>query len=458
MYIYLNFIFLISFYIFISFKCIANELPKTVSYIVTDGNCCGGEESDPHAVHGIQANDGSYILSGKSLDKSGKENGFIIKIPGNLTIEKYFLNPDEEYNLEWSFILGSNNKKDGINASAVLSNSVFIAGYLENSKGVIDRYLGKLDIFNGELIWEIILPSKNKKLESAFESILITEDKGIILTGVVNADKGSIEGFKSYGNPQDGNAFGMFFSSDDIKTNNKPINPLWEVHYKNSLSGKSIKELQNKKGFVIATSTIEEPRISKVIKINTKGNIIWEKTYPVHGEITDISVTNDSYYISGHKKDNLGGIDGSISKISNDGSLIWNKSYGNPKGGDNKFKNSGKGNRKLIFDECWSITSTDDGAIMACGTGIEGCEEFEGSLLKECLKDPRKTWRSYLIKINNDGDLIWEKTGSFTFPGEENEEDVPSTASEWIFQTQNGNFASVVDLGFGVGLEILTDN
>ena len=54
--------------------------------------------------------------------------------------------------------------------------------------------------------------------------------------------------------------------------------------------------------------------------------------------------------------------------------------------------------------------------------------------------------------------LIWEKTGSFTFPGEENEEDVPSTASEWIFQTQNGNFASVVDLGFGVGLEILTDN
>ena len=38
------------------------------------------------------------------------------------------------------------------------------------------------------------------------------------------------------------------------------------------------------------------------------------------------------------------------------------------------------------------------------------------------------------------------------------EEDVPSTASEWIFQTKNGNFASVVDLGFGIGLEILTDN
>jgi len=137
--------------------------------MVTDGDCCGGEESDPHAVHGIQANDGSYFLSGKSLDKSGKENGFIIKIPSDLPNEKVFLNPDEEYNLEWSFILGSNNKKDGINATAVLSDSVFVAGYVENSKGVIDRYLGKLNIFNGELIWEIILPSENKKLESAFE-------------------------------------------------------------------------------------------------------------------------------------------------------------------------------------------------------------------------------------------------------------------------------------------------
>ena len=37
----------------------------------------------------------------------------------------------------------------------------------------------------------------------------------------------------------------------------------------------------------------------------------------------------------------------------------------------------------------------------------------------------------------------------------EDEEDLPSTASEWVFTTKSGNLASVVDLSFGVGLEIL---
>ena len=45
-------------------------------------------------------------------------------------------------------------------------------------------------------------------------------------------------------------------------------------------------------------------------------------------------------------------------------------------------------------------------------------------------------------------------TNSFVFEGED-EEDLPSTASEWVFTTKSGNLASVVDLSFGVGLEIL---
>ena len=45
-------------------------------------------------------------------------------------------------------------------------------------------------------------------------------------------------------------------------------------------------------------------------------------------------------------------------------------------------------------------------------------------------------WR--LIGLQNDG-----------------EDEVVSTASEWVFTTQSGNLASVVDLSFGVGLEIL---
>jgi hypothetical protein len=38
---------------------------------------------------------------------------------------------------------------------------------------------------------------------------------------------------------------------------------------------------------------------------------------------------------------------------------------------------------------------------------------------------------------------------------DEDEEDVPSTASEWVFTTANGDLASVVDLSFGMGIEVL---
>ena len=95
---------------------------------------------------------------------------------------------------------------------------------------------------------------------------------------------------------------------------------------------------------------------------------------------------------------------------------------------------------------------------MACGTGIEGCDELNGEIKNQCEEDPRTTWRSYLIRIDSVGSLIWEKASSFTFPGEESEDDVPSTASEWVFITKNGELASVVDLAFGIGLEIIDLN
>ena len=57
--------------------------------------------------------------------------------------------------------------------------------------------------------------------------------------------------------------------------------------------------------------------------------MIWDKKYPNHGEITDIVSFQDSFYLSGHNGSHKTGIDGSITKISNDGKKIWNKSYGN---------------------------------------------------------------------------------------------------------------------------------
>ena len=70
-----------------------------------------------------------------------------------------------------------------------------------------------------------------------------------------------------------------------------------------------------------------------------------------------------------------------------------------------------------------------------------------------CEDDPRTAWRSYLIHINFNGNLIWQRASSFRH--EDDEDNVPSTASEWVFTTKSGNLASVVDLSFGIGIEVI---
>ncbi|RZO89875.1 MAG: hypothetical protein EVA57_01230 [alpha proteobacterium HIMB59] len=447
------------FFLFFIFFFILNnlngqEIPKTKSYYVVDSYCCGGEDSDPHAVFGVESPNG-YILLGKSLDDTYTENGFAVKISKNLPDEKLFLHPDEEETFDWSLVDGENGMREGFNSAVVFNEHIFIAGYKETKKNVIDRYLIKVGLSDGKVVWSKTFPSKSNKKSSAFESVILTNENGILLTGVTNSSYDELEGFKSYGNPTSGNAFSMYLSSENLISNDPPLNPNWEKQYKNSLTGKSIKNINGSNDFLIASSS-HEPTVAKVLKIDKDGNLIWDKKYPNHGEITDIVSFQDSFYLSGHNGSHRTGIDGSITKISSDGKKIWNKSYGNTKEVNHDFFEESLVENNLIFDECWSITSIlNEGIVMACGTGIEECESVPENTQAKCEEDPRTTWRSYLVKIDSSGDIIWEKTGSFTFPGEEDTDDLPSTASEWIFITQEGYVASIIDLAFGIGLEIL---
>ena len=143
-----------------------------------------------------------------------------------------------------------------------------------------------------------------------------------------------------------------------------------------------------------------------------------------------------------------GALDGSITKLSKDGSIVWSEQYGNPISGKGIFAGLGKENDRFIFDECWGIDSTSDGgAIMACGTGTH-CDEFEDNerQFAQCAADPREIWRSLLIKVDRRGNMVWYKTDSFI---EENDDWIPNTASEYVLITKDGRIASVLDLDFG---------
>ena len=433
---------------------VASDIPKQKSFIVMDGSCCNGEESDPHAVHGIQTKSGAFILSGKIIDGSGYEDGFIIKVPHSLPDGQIFLHHEEEFNLDWTVIIGKANKRDGINAAADMEGAIFAGGYMQNQDDIINSYLVKLNESTGDLIWARSYPSEVKTKESAIEAVIRSANNAILVAGVINAEEGALEGFKSYGNPVSGDAFVMYFSEKQVTSKFAPESPIWKLEIKDALAVKHLEELPSGDGFLLALHGDEEPAMAKVMKISLDGQPIWELDVPEHGELTAITVTKNGYFLSGHKADRFDGIDASISKISLNGEFLWNKSFGNPKGGDLIFSGLDEGDPRLIYDECWGITEFKNGLVLACGTGIEHCEDLDQDLTSTCENDPRTTWRSNLIHVDFSGNLIWQRASSFVFEGEE-DEDIPSTASEWVFTTKSGNLASVVDLSFGVGLEIL---
>ncbi len=436
----------------------AKETAQSTGFFVTNESCCG-EDSDPHAVHGIEVPGEGIVLTGKFLDLGNSNDGFVVKFPMIIEAgrENVWLLPDEDLSYDWVFSFGSKGGEDVANSSVFLDDFVFVAGLLASKEGTLDRYLAKIELSTGALLWQKTFRSEDKNKDSAFESALITDNNGLILTGVTNAARQSIEGFKSYGNPTDGNVFVMYFEEDQLLAKTPPKKPVWEKNMKDALTGKSIIQNVEEQTFIIASSTREEPAIAKIIKIDQNGNLVWSSNYPHHGEVTDISISRkngniDGYFMSGHKSVNDSGIDGSITKISTDGDIIWTNTYGNPTWGKNNLNNLGKGSEKFIYDECWGIESLNNGgAIMACGTGTH-CDEFEENreLYNQCIKDPRETWRSLLLQVDEHGELVWESAESFV---EENE--VITTASEYVIRSKEGNIISVLDLAFGFGIQII---
>ena len=163
--------------------------PDVIFYAATSETCCG---EDPHAVHGVETPDGGYVLTGKSLDQNGAWQGFVIKFPSKIPSGSHWLDPEEDVSYEWSYVFGSNGVKDGGNAVAATKDAVFVAGFATNPQNRLRRFLAKLDLVNGNLIWKTNLPTKKSKGENAFESLYLTKDGGLVGSGFVSSFIASI--------------------------------------------------------------------------------------------------------------------------------------------------------------------------------------------------------------------------------------------------------------------------
>jgi outer membrane protein assembly factor BamB len=204
------------------------------------------------------------------------------------------------------------------------------------------------------------------------------------------------------------------------------------------------------------SSTNEGDHLVK--RLNERGDVLWSKGFTgSHGEGTAIAVMttlNETVGIAftGHRGDE-GTIDGFLTRLNaNDGTTVWDKTFGDPAGGVGRFAGLAKGNPILIYDECWSVQATVDGGwVVGCGTGIEGCDlHAAGSAIRrECEADPRTTWRAMVTKFDSTGGFVWRRLDNFS---EEGSDDVGPSACEHVALTSDGGLLAVNDEGFGIGL------
>ncbi len=128
-----------------------------------------------------------------------------------------------------------------------------------------------------------------------------------------------------------------------------------------------------------------------VIKTSVKGNVLWRKDYSFGNSsfvYSIVRVENQDIFICGWTRQNYTetGEDIFLIKTSSKGDSIWMKTFG------------GKG-----FDYGDCIISTSDGNLLIAGRSENSGSDSSGDI--------------YLIKLNYNGEVIWEKT--YIDPGQE---------------------------------------
>ena len=169
-------------------------------------------------------------------------------------------------------------------------------------------------------------------------------------------------------------------------------------------------------GYIVAgySTSFDWPDNVYILKLDSNGNLAWQRTYGGSGYDFGFSVdqTTDGGYIvvGGTSSFKVNNLDVYLLKLNSDGSLAWQNTFG--------------GN---IDDYALSVQQTTDGGYIVAGAttsfGAGDCDV-------------------YVLKINPDGSLAWEKT--FGGNGEDQAASIQQT-------TDGGYIVAGVTTSFGAG-------
>ncbi|MFY7963984.1 MAG: T9SS type A sorting domain-containing protein [Chitinophagaceae bacterium] len=315
----------------------------------------GGDGPDI-AYGGQQTSDGGYIFGGFS----GNNNG---DITGTLANTNYWVvKTNSAGTIQWQKTLGSNGGDQGLSIVQTTDGGYIVVGETNQSgsSGNVVGGHGGLDVLvvklssTGATQWSKTLGGTGDERAT---SVIQTADGGYAFTGLASSNNGDV-------------------------TNIHNSVDYW------------------------------------VVKLNSTGDLTWQKTYGGSGDDRAYSIkqtTDGGYIVTGESNTNNdgdvtgnhGNIDMWVIKINSTGTLQWQKSFG----GSNQERG-----RSII-------QTTDGGYIVAGSTNSSNSGDITGNrseTITQCYGDPGDPWYFcdtydqdfndyWVVKLTSAGSIDWQK-------------------------------------------------
>ncbi len=371
---------------------LAQNSELEIEHIKTLG---GSKNESAQAV--TKTSDGGYAILGYTQSNDGD-----VRNKSNESYDYWLLKFDAKNQLQWQKTYGGSDDDRGFDLIQTSDGGFAMLGKsksndldVSENSGFDDFWVSKLDS-NGSISWEYSYGFAGSDTPN---SIIQTRDNGYLLTGVLDVSASNGQGDR-HAAVRQRHAGGDYWA---VKLNSSGVRE-WSNYYGGSFTDTAYDAIQTQDNgyIIIGSSDSNDVDISNsnggydfwVVKISNTGSLVWEKTFGGSeiDEARAITSSNDgNYLIVGDTRSddlnisqNAGAADLWLIKITPEGTLLWEKTIG----GTN-------------FDVGRSVSKTQDNGFLISGSS----RSSDGNLTTN--KGLNDAW---VLKIDSGGDIKWHKS------------------------------------------------
>lgn len=356
-----------------------------------------GTDHEEHVHEGFQTPDGGYVAVGHLVEADDGPHG-----PTDILVLKVAADGSEE----WQRRIGTAGISD-VGYSIAQAPDGYVLGVGLAAEEQQQRGIVMLD-WDGEVAWQ---RAYGGEAQGAVRSVDVLADGSIIATGYVN---NSEQGFVFIADEASGFLMKVDANGDVI----------WDRGL-NLPQGTKVREEASGTIAVLSTAWVEvggkEVQNMVVQRFDPEGSPL--EKFTIGGadrvQADDFDLMPDGGFVIAGNTDTLGSAnwDCVVARLASDGSLLWMKAYGNPRGYDPAW----------IHDECYGTRALPGGGMVVVGgTG----DEYDQYSVSGHPSGSSDEWKAYVLIIDDDGNLLVEAV--YGDPG------LGSNAAEYVGLTSDG--------------------